>query len=242
MQTGSRRSRMLCALLAAWACGGPLNSAAAAPSSQERDAAVASVRSAIAQHDPAKAVAAEQGFAQHHPEDLDFRHLEPFLYVMVGDHAGWDRARGDLLNTWVRIRDGAPAPTPPSFMIDMFKIGDDTIITDQCYERAGRFGVIYRFAVVGPDHRVSSFFTVESSDHDNQVARALGQPSPVFTLDHFVPGVHETVAALPGLPAYADIRQRVISYIAKPQPLSASRSATPALSNEDCEAGRHPAP
>ena len=242
MQTGSRRSRLLCALLAAWACGATPNPVAAAPASPERDAAIASVRAAIAQHDAAKAVAAEQGFAQRHPEDLDFRHLEPFLYVMVGDHAGWEHARGDLLNTWLRTRDGAPPPAPPSFTIDMFKVGADTVITDQCYERAGRFGVIYRFTVVGPDRRVNSFFTVESPDHDNQIAREMGQPSPVFTLDHFVPGVHETVAMLPGLPAYADLRQRVLSYIAKPQPLSASRNGSSVLSNEDCEAGRHPAP
>jgi hypothetical protein len=200
----------------------------------ERDAASAAIMAAAQRHDYHQAIAIENDWAKRYPTDLDFRHREPELYLAAGDTEGWERTRRDLLQTWARIRGTAPPPTPAGFTIDLFKAGQDVVIADQCYERAGRFGVLYRFTVISPDHQVHSFFTVESPDHDNQIAREMGLPSPVFTLDHFRPGVHETVAMLPGLPVYADLRQRVLGYMANPRPVSASSGGQPGLSTEGC--------
>ena len=92
--------------------------------------------------------------------DLDFRHLEPVSYLLAGDSAGWEHARGELLQSWAHMRGAVPPPPNPSFTIDLIPAGSDLIVADQCYERAGRFGVIYRFTVVSPDRQVHSFFTV----------------------------------------------------------------------------------
>jgi hypothetical protein len=200
----------------------------------ERGMASANLSAAIQRHDYRQAIAIENDWARRFPTDLEFRHLEPALYLLAGDRDGWENARGDLLQSWRRIRGAVPPPANPSFTIDIFKAGQDTIVTDQCYERAGRFGVIYRFTVISADQHVHSFFTVESPENDNQIARELGRPQQVFTLDHFRPGVHETVAMLPGLPPYVDIRQRVLTYIANPQPLSASGNGQGGLSTEGC--------
>ena len=205
-----------------------------AASKPERDAASAGIAAATQRHDYHHAIAIESDWAKRYPADLDFRHREPELYLAAGDTEGWDRARRDLLQTWARIRGTAPPPANAGFMIDSFKAGQDVVIADQCYERAGRFGVLYRFTVISPDQQVHSFFTVESPDHDNQIARQMGLPSPVYTLDHFRPGIHETVATLNGLPPYAALRQRVLDYIANPRPVSASSSGQPVLSTEGC--------
>lgn len=202
--------------------------------SPERGAATASVMAAVQQGNFPRAIAIEQDWAARFPMDLEFRHLEPAIYLLAKDPNGWENARKDLLTTWRRIRGSVPPLADPSFTIDIMKVGQDTIIADQCYERAGRFGVIYRFTVVSPDNRVRSFFTVESPDADNRIARELGSRQQVFTLDHFRPGLHETVAMLPGLPAYADLRRRVLSYIANPQPISASSNGQGGLSTEGC--------
>jgi hypothetical protein len=200
----------------------------------ERTIATEKLTAAIQRRDYRDAIAIERDWASRFPADLDFRHLEPQLYLLAGDRDGWEKARRDLLETWRRIRGTASPPANPSFTIDIFKSGQDTIIADQCYERAGRFGVIYRFTVVSPDRHVGSFFTVESPDSDNKIARELGHTEPVFTLDHFRPGVHETVAMLPGLPPYADLRQRVLAYIDNPRPVSASTNGQAGLSTEGC--------
>jgi hypothetical protein len=225
-------------LLALTGCAVTSAPSSDATANAERTAATADITAAIQRHDNRQAVAIENGWARRHPMDLDFRHLEPLLYLMAGDSAGWEHARGDLLQSWKRIRDTAPPPADPSFTIDMFKVGQDVIVADQCYERGGRFGVIYRFTVVSPDRHVNSFFTVESPDSDNMIARELGRGEQVFTLDHFRPGVHETVAMLPGLPAYENLRQRVLAYAVNPHPISASSNGQAALSTEGCSINR----
>ena len=212
-----------------------------APPNPQRDAASAAINAAVQQHDYRRAIAVENSWVAQHPTDFDFRHMEPLFYRLAGDEAGWEHARSDLLQRWAASGDTLATPASPSFTVDLFKVGQDMIIADQCYERAGRFGVIYRFSVVGPDRQVNSFFTVESPEADNQSARERGQPSPVFTLDHFRPGIHETVAMLPGLPAYADLRQRVLAYMADPRPISSSSNGGNKLANEGCGTNR-PAP
>ncbi len=204
------------------------------PADPARAGIAARVSAAVQSHDYRQAVAIEDNYAKDHPTDWDFRHNEPVLYRLAGDSAGWEHARNDLLQTWARSRGSVPPPRDPSFTVDLIQSGQDLIVADQCYERAGRFGVIYRFTVFSPGNQVRSFFTVESPDADNRIARELGRAEPVFTLDHFRPGMHETVAMLPGLPDYANLRRRVLDYIADPQPVSASSNGQPGLSNERC--------
>lgn len=199
-----------------------------------RDTAMAGFSAAMQRRDYQQAMAIESDWAKRYPTDLDFRHLEPALYLLTGDVAGWDHSRTDLLNTWRRTRGAMPPPSKASFTIDVIKSDTDLIIADQCYEPAGRFGVLYRFTVISADRQVRSFFTVESPSEENEIARQLGRPSPVFTLDHFKPGMHETVAMLPGLPPYADLKQRMLNYIANPRPVSASGNGQGELSNEEC--------
>ena len=106
-------------------------------------------------------------------------------------------------------------------------------MVQQCYESAGRFGVLYRFDVTDQDQKVLSFFTVESPVFDNQVAREMGRRTPVFSLDHNRPGVHETIAMMDQVPDYPILRNRVLDYIANPKPLSSSTH--PGLANYGCE-------
>ena len=204
----------------------------------QRVVATAAIASAMTKHDYHQALTIENDWAAQHPTDLDFRHLEPAIYLLSGDIPGWEHSRTDLLQSWRRIRATEVPAGTPSFTVDVFKAEQDVIVADQCYERAGRFGVIYRFTAISPDHRVRSFFTVESAVDDNRIARELGKTEQVFTLDHFRPGVHETVAMLPGLPAYPNLRQRVLDYVANPRPVSASGSGQSGLSTEGCEVNR----
>ena len=239
MRGQGRAARLVASCLVAVALGsaaGWAQSPSRVPESG-REAAVASVRQALARQDHAGALAAERGWAQAHPADLDARRLEPWLFALNKDSAGWERARGDLLRTWQGVRGRGVAPSPPRFMVDVFDAGGDRVIAEQCYERAGRFGVIYRFLVLAPGGALTSYFTVESPESDNQIARELGNPSPVFTLDHFTPGQHATVGFLPGLPAYAEIRRRVLTYLANPRPQSSSGTGSGGLANVDCVVG-----
>jgi hypothetical protein len=199
----------------------------------QRNAAHAAEMQAIQRRDYRGALAIVANWMAGHPADIDFRHLEPVLHMMAGDMAGWEQSRTALLQAWTRMRGTVPPPADPGFTVDFMKAGQDLVVADQCYERAGRFGVLYRFTVISPAHQITSFFTVESSDSDNQLARELGRP-PVFTLDHFRPGVHETVAMLPALPPYPELRKRVLAYLANPQPVSASRNNLAGLPNEGC--------
>ena len=239
------RAALLLAMLTVAGCANTPSppQTASAPSAPfgadpQRNAATNAIATAMAKHDYRQALTIENDWAAQHPADLDFRHVEPAIYLLSGDIPGWEHSRTDLLQTWRRIRATAVPAGAPSFTVDVFKAGQDVIIADQCYERAGRFGVIYRFTALSPDHRVRSFFTVESAVDDNRIARELGKSEQVFTLDHFRPGVHETVAMLPGLPAYQNLRQRVLDYVANPQPISASSNGQSGLSTEGCSVNR----
>lgn len=181
-----------------------------------------------------QALAIEAEWAAQHPADLDMRRVEPVLYRLAGDMGGWERARKNLLQAWAATRTSGARPGSASFIIDMVRVKQGMMFADQCYERAGRWGVLYRFTVVGADGKVESFFTVENADSDNQVARELGQKDPVFTLDHFRPGIHETVAMLPALPSYDELRQRALAFLADPRPVSASRNGDGGLPTENC--------
>ncbi len=210
----------------------PQPSLSAPLNSPEREAIITGIGAAARAHDFAQAIALGQGWAKRYPDNLDVRRLEPAMYLLSGDTTGWARSRSDLAQRWARLRGKAPPPAHPGFTVDIFNAGPDFVIADQCYETSGRFGVLYRFTVVSPGPQVNSFFTVESPPSDNQIARELGQPTPVFTLDHFTPRSHETVANLSGPPNYTDLRQRVLAYMANPRPISASSQS--GLSTENC--------
>jgi hypothetical protein len=201
----------------------PALSGAQAPAPDpERAAAMARVKDAFRQHDFKQAIAAEREWATRHPTDLEFREIEPLLYHLAGDEAGWEQARRDLVATWARIRDTAPPPPRAGFPIDIMKLNDQyQMLVQQCYERGGTFGVLYKFALVGKDNRTAAFFDVESADVDNEISRLKGQ-GPVFTLDYNRPNYHETAAIMKALPDYQELRRRVLAYIANPNPISAS--------------------
>ena len=106
----------------------------------------------------------------------------------------------------------------------------------QCYETAGEFGVSYKFNVLSAAKgNLLSFFTVESGITDNRLAKELGRPWPVFTLDYFPPFGHQTVAMLHSKPDYDDLRKRVEAHLADPDALSASGNGGQGLSDEGCE-------
>ena len=199
----------------------------------EREAARARVTEAVQRKDYRAAIAAQAAWARLHPTDLQFRHIEPLLYRMAGDMAGWDRARSGLLTTWQRAQPTVET-MDSSFTIDMLAAGPSRIVADQCYEQAGRFGVSYRLAVVDGEGRITSYFTVESPPSDNQIQRELGSNVPVYTLDYFKPGQHQTVARLPGPPVYQDVLQRALAHLADPKPISASGTG-PGLASVGCE-------
>jgi hypothetical protein len=217
----------------------PVQTSAMQPTA-ERSAAIAALSAARQSRDWRHANAIMKDWAARHPTDLEFRRDEPLTYLLAEDLVGWEHARADLLREWSQIKGTVQAPKPPSFMIDLFKAGPDMVVATQCYESAGRFGVSYRFTVFNPDRQSRSFFTVESPISDNQIARELGRRSPVFTLDHFRPGIHETVATLSGPPEYQDLRRRVLNYVANPRPISASGNGVGMLSTEDCEVSDRP--
>ena len=200
----------------------------------ERAAALTELVAALDRHDYRQALTIDRQWADRFPADLPFRRFEPALFLALGDRAGWEKARTDLLGIWQGMRTRVRPPPNPSITVDMIPAGPDVVVAEQCYERGGRFGVLYRFLVVSPDKRVRSFFTVESTETDNKVARELGSSAPVYTLDHFLPGRHETVAMLQGRPDYVDLRRRVLAYMADPKPLSASGNGQGGLSNEAC--------
>ena len=205
---------------------------AAAQPPPDRDAAQARVTEAMRRQDYPAALAAETAWARQHPTDLRFRHLEPLLHRLAGDEPGWANARAELL----RIGAGARTPetTDRSVTIDMVPLGTGRMFAEQCYEEAGHFGVSYRLNVLGSDGRTASFFTVESPPAENQMRREMKLPAPSYTLDHFTPGRHATVAFLPGAPVYEDIRQRALAYLADPQPISGSNTGD-GLAGVGCE-------
>jgi|GEM_PF-2976478 len=198
-----------------------------------RAALKATVAEAVRRHDYRAALAMEQAWVKRNPDDLEVRDEEPMLYLATGDIAGWERSRGELTAVFARVRGRGTLPARPGFAIDVFKAGDKTVVAQQCYERAGRFGVMYRFDVTGQDHKTQSFFTVESPEADNQIAREMGRKSPVFFLDYNRPGVHESVEVMDRVPPYPALRTRVMDYIANPKPASSSTQAR--LANYGCE-------
>ena len=104
----------------------------------------------------------ESDWAKSHPTDLGFREIEPILHKMAGDEAGWERSRQELLVTWGQMRGSASLPPPikPGFTIDILKLNNNYMLyVDQCYEPAGKFGVLYKFSVVGPGHKTVAFST-----------------------------------------------------------------------------------
>jgi hypothetical protein len=207
------------------------------PTMPDRQALKSAVQEAVRRRDFRAALAMEQAWAKQNPDDLEVREDEPFLYRALGDVAGWEHSRDDLTATLARIRRTGPLPAQPGFTIDFFKVAGNLVIVQQCYERAGPAGVLYRFDEMGQGQNLLSFFVVESPDRDNQIARERGKKYPVFFLDHNRPDIHETVEIMLEVPAYPALRKRVIDYIANPQPRSSS--AQKGLPNEGC-AFAHP--
>lgn len=232
-----------------------LSGCAAPPSSGPEPTAVPA-RVAGASADPARAAARDRVTAamgrkdfregirhidewmRGHPTDISFRYLEPLLYRLAGDGAGWERSRTEIQASWQRLRGAVPPPSPPAFAIDAFPHGPDLVTVHQCYESAGRFGVVYEFLIAGRDGRISSFFAIEHPSVTNQVMREMGQQRDVHTVDYFRPGMHATVAMLDHVPSYDEARQRVQAFLADPKPLSASTNGNPGLMVVRCEVAR----
>ncbi|MCR0981705.1 hypothetical protein [Roseomonas populi] len=211
---------------------------AAGASDPARVAARNEVSAAMGRKDHRQAIRLIDDWMRGHPDDISFRYLEPLLYRLAGDGAGWERSRAEIQQSWQRLRDTVPPPTPPAFVIDAFPHGQDLVSVHQCYETAGRFGVMYEFLIVARDNRLTSYFTVEHSSIGNQIMRELGQQEPVYSVDYFRPGMHATVAMLNREPTYEEARQRVLAFLADPKPLSASTIGRPGLASVHCEVAR----
>jgi hypothetical protein len=206
--------------------------------SSERDVAAAAVKVAVVAHDFDKAINIDVSWKENHPDDVDFVYSLPLLYRLAGHPDMADAARNDLLARWAAIRDHASRPQHAGMLVDGFAVGQDRVVATQCFEKSGRFGVSWRFDVVGGEGTPAllGFFTVESPLSDNQMAKELGQPTPVYTLDHFLPGRHETVALLSSgsTPVYDDLRRRVSAYMGDPRPVTSFGSGSGPLSHEGC--------
>ena len=144
---------------------------------------------------------------------FQFRRIVPLLYRMIGDVAGWERARTALTGACARARQTGAETVGTSFTTVVLQTGKGRIAADQSYEQAGRTGVSYRLALVDDFGRISSFFTVDYSPLDNQIRRELGQDGSIYTLHYFTPGRHEAVTLLPSAPAYADVIRSAMKYL-----------------------------
>ncbi|WP_338663797.1 hypothetical protein VQH23_01265 [Pararoseomonas sp. SCSIO 73927] len=209
--------------------------AAGMPADPARTAARDRISAAIGRKDFREGIRLIDDWMQGHPTDISFRYLEPFLYRLAGDGAGWERSRADIQASWQRLRGRVPPPSPPAFVIDAFPLGQNLVTIHQCYESAGRFGVVYEFLIAGRDNRITSFFAVEHNAVTNQIQREMGQPGEIYTVDYFQPGRHATVAMFDRMPSYEEARQRVQAFLADPKPLSASTNGQPGLMAVRCE-------
>jgi hypothetical protein len=201
----------------------------AALGSADRQTALSLVYQAGAQNDFKRSTSLQLAWANKHPDDLDFLADLPMSYAALGDKEGWEQSRRMLTQSWARKKGTIPRPRNAGFHVELIQTPSNTLIATQCYERAGRFGVLYKFVIIGSP----AFFTVESSDADNKIAKEMGGTGRAVTLDFFAPNRHATVALWNNTPDYATIVHRVAEFLKNPVPMSASPQV--GMSTEGCE-------